>query len=144
MTVTTKTKKTLTKKVASKVKKVNAKVKTLAANLGGKTRKTTTCKSSCTTTKTTKTNYKNICIDYPQNEETVYCGHYCFRLGSTKPCSAMQVSVNGGEWQNCRYSNGYWWFDWWNFNTGNFYLEAKAYVEGKEEKTDKRYFTVTL
>jgi len=135
----TKTKKTLTKKVASKVKKVNAKVKTLAANLGSKTKKTT-CKNSCTT----NTTYKSICIDYPQNNETVYCGHYCFRLGSTKPCSAMQVSINGGEWQNCRYANGYWWFDWWNFNTGNFYLEAKAYVDGKEEKTEKRNFTVTL
>ena len=56
----------------------------------------------------------------------------------------MQVSINGGEWQNCRYANGYWWFDWWNFNTGNFYLEAKAYVDGKEEKTEKRNFTVTL
>jgi len=142
MTVT-KTKRTVTKKATTKAKKTNTKVKTLAANLTGKTKKTT-CKNSCTTTKTTKTNCKNICVDYPQNEETVYCGHYCFRLGSRKPCSAMQVSINGGEWQNCRYANGYWWFDWWNFNTGNFYLEAKAYVEGKEEKTDKRYFTVTL
>ena len=142
MTVT-KTKKTVTKKATTKAKKTNSKVKTLAANLAGKTKKTT-CNNSCTTNKTYKTNYKSICIDYPQNEETVYCGHYCFRLGSTKPCSAMQVSINGGEWQNCRYANGYWWFDWWNFNTGNFYLEAKAYVEGKEEKTDKRYFTVTL
>ena len=125
----TKTKK-LTKKVATKVKKVNSKVKTLAANLGVK--------------KCNKTVCKNICIDYPQNNETVYCGHYCFRLGSRKPCSGMQVSVNGGAWQNCRQANGYWWFDWWNFNTGNFYLEAKAFVDGKEEQTAKRKFKVTL
>ena len=129
MTVTTKTRKTLTKKVATKVRKVNSRVKTLATGLVCKTK---------------KNNCKNICIDYPQNNETVYCGHYCFRLGSRKPCSAMQVSINGGEWQNCRQANGYWWYDWWNFNTGNFYLEAKAYVDGKEEQTAKRKFKVTL
>ena len=129
MTVTTKTRKTLTKKVATKVKKANSRVKALATGLVDKTK---------------KYNCKNICIDYPQNNETVYCGHYCFRLGSRKPCSAMQVSVNGGEWQNCRQANGYWWYDWWNFNTGNFYLEAKAYVDGKEEQTAKRKFKVTL
>ncbi|MBO7605360.1 MAG: hypothetical protein J6S61_02710 [Elusimicrobiaceae bacterium] len=136
MTVTTKTRKTLTKKVATKVKKANSRVKTLAAGLVGKTRKNS-CKNNSETC-------KNICIDYPQNNETVYCGHYCFRLGSRKPCSAMQVSINGGEWQNCRQANGYWWYDWWNFNTGNFYLEAKAYVDGKEEQTAKRKFKVTL
>ena len=131
----TKTKKTLAKKVATKVKKVNSKVKTLAAGLGVKNKKNTTeNKKVC----------KNICIDYPQNNETVFCGHYCFRLGSRKPCSGMQVSINGGAWQNCRQANGYWWFDWWNFNTGNFYLEAKALVEGKEEQTPKRRFKVTL
>lgn len=135
--IVTKTKKTLAKRVANKVKKVNSKVKTLAAGLGVKTKRTTKKTE-------TKTTCKNVCIDYPQNNETVYCGHYCFRLGSRKPCTAMQVSVNGGEWQNCRQANGYWWFDWWNFNTGNFYLEAKAFVDGKEEKTAKRKFTVTL
>ena len=139
MTVT-KTRKTLTKKVATRVKQVNSKVRTLAANLVVKNKKTN-CKTNC---KEYKTTCKNICIDYPQNNETVYCGHYCFRLGARKPCSAMQVSVNGGEWQNCRQANGYWWFDWWNFNTGNFYLEAKAYVDGKEEQTAKRKFKVTL
>ncbi len=140
MTTATKTRKTLTKNVATKVRKVNSRVKTLAAGLVGRNKK-----NNC------KTNYKNnnetckyICIDYPQNNETVYCGHYCFRLGSRKPCSAMQVSINGGEWQNCRQANGYWWYDWWNFNTGNFYIEAKAYVDGKEEQTAKRKFKVTL
>jgi len=140
MTVTTKTRKTLTKKVATKVRKVNSRVKTLAAGLVGKTKKNN-CKTNC---KNNNETCKNICIDYPQNNETVYCGHYCFRLGSRKPCSAMQVSINGGEWQNCRQANGYWWYDWWNFNTGNFYLEAKAYVDGKEEQTAKRKFKVTL
>ena len=138
--IVTKTKKTLTKRVATKVKKVNSKVKTLAANIVKN--KKNNCKTTCK--QETKTTCKNICIDYPQNNETVFCGHYCFRLGSIKPCSAMQVSINGGEWQNCRQANGYWWFDWWNFNTGNFYLEAKAYVDGKEEKTAKRKFKVTL
>ena len=133
--ILTKTKKTTTKRTC-KAKQTNSKTNAFAYS-GVK-------KTTNKTKQTNKTTCKNICIDYPQNNETVYCGHYCFRLGSRKPCSAMQVSINGGEWQNCRQANGYWWFDWWNFNTGNFYLEAKAYVDGKEEQTAKRKFKVTL
>ncbi len=136
----TKTRKTKTKKATAKTRQLNSKGDVLVANSGVNTKKMS-CKN---VRQTKKTNCKNICIDYPQNNETVYCGHYCFRLGSRKPCSAMQVSINGGEWQNCRQANGYWWFDWWNFNTGNFCLEAKAYVDGKEEQTAKRKFKVTL
>ena len=133
--IVTKTKRNLTKKTACKATKANSKTRTLTAASGVKTKSVNT---------TNTTTCKNVCIDYPQNNETVYCGHYCFRLGSRKPCTSMQVSINGGEWQNCRQANGYWWYDWWTFNTGNFYLEAKAYVEGKEEKTAKRKFKVTL
>ncbi|MBQ3934007.1 MAG: hypothetical protein II726_02315 [Elusimicrobiaceae bacterium] len=49
MTTATKTRKTLTKRVATKVKKVNSRVKTLAAGLVNKTKKTnykTNCKNN--------------------------------------------------------------------------------------------------
>ena len=147
---TTKTKKTTTavkttKTAAAKTaaKKTTAK-KTTAAAATKKaapkkplTAKTTVKEPKAATTKT-------VCIDYPSNNETVYCGHYCFRLGSIEPAEWIKVSVNGGAWQDCRHANGYWWFDWWNFETGAFYAEALALINGKEVKTTKRKFKVTL
>jgi hypothetical protein len=56
----------------------------------------------------------------------------------------MKVSINGGAWQDCRPANGYWWFDWWNFETGNFFAEALALIDGKEVKTARRKFKVAL
>ena len=87
---------------------------------------------------------KDLYIDYPKNNEKVYCGHYCFRLGSPSNISWLKISINGGAWQDCRFANGYWWFDWWNFPTGNFYAEAYGCVNGKEVKTAKRKFKVVI
>ncbi len=105
------------------------------------TLKTTTAK----TTATAKTAaVKGVCIDYPLNNDNVYCGHYCFRIGTVGNSEWVKVSVNGGPWQHCRRANGYWWYDWWNFQTGSFFAEAIALVDGKEVKTAKRKFKVTL
>ena len=87
---------------------------------------------------------KDLYIDYPASNDSIYCGHYCFRLGSPSNISWLKISINGGAWQDCRYANGYWWFDWWNFTTGNFYAEAYGCVNGKEVKTAKRKFKVII
>lgn len=88
---------------------------------------------------------RDICIDYPKSNEVVYCGHYCFRLGCSKGNAEwMKVSINEGPWQDCRCANGYWWFDWWNFQTGSFTAEALASLNGKQIKTAKRKFKVSL
>jgi hypothetical protein len=87
---------------------------------------------------------KAVYIDYPQANATVYCGHYCFRLGSVPAADWVKVSVNGGAWQDCRNANGYWWFDWWNFETGSFYAETLAMINGEEVKSSKRRFKVIL
>ena len=131
-----KSKTLLKKKTTKTVKKSSAETAAKAA----KTAKAVTADKAQETPKAAKI----ICIDYPTPNETVYCGHYCFRLGSLKEVPYMRVSVNGGPWQECRRANGYWWFDWWNFQTGSFTLEASSEYEGKPVKTAKRKFKVTL
>ena len=114
-----------------------------------------TRRTAVSKTKTTKTNTatssqkaiplaKDLYIDYPANNEQVYCGHYCFRLGSPSNISWLKISINGGPWQDCRCANGSWWYDWWNFSTGNFYAEAYGCVNGKEVKTARRKFKVVI
>ena len=140
-----------TKKI---IKETIVKGKTL---LKKKTTSSNKKKTSCADSKTAKAvktvvkaveekikTSKEICVDYPANNETVYCGHYCFRLGSLREVPYMRVSVNGGLWQDCRRANGYWWFDWWNFQTGTFTVEAMSEIDGKQVKTAKRKFKVTL
>jgi len=105
---------------------------------------TTTAKTTATTKETSSKATKALCIDYPLNNDTVYCGHYCFRIGTVGNSEWVKVSVNGGPWIDCRRANGYWWYDWWNFQTGSFFAEALALVNGKEVKTAKRKFKVTL
>ena len=113
------------------------------------TRRTAVSKAKKTKTTTSSSEKaiplaKDLYIDYPTSNEKVYCGHYCFRLGSPSNISWLKISINGGPWQDCRNANGYWWFDWWNFSTGNFYAEAYGCVNGKEVKTAKRKFKVVI
>lgn len=147
--VMAKTKKT----VKDTLKKVLSKTKTTAKTTKNSCECNTTAKGDCATTKTKTakataaaktTAAKGVYIDYPLNNENVYCGHYCFRIGTVGNSEWVKVSLNGGPWQYCRSANGYWWYDWWNFQTGTFTAEAVALLDGKEVKTAKRKFKVTL
>ena len=107
--------------------------------------KKTAAKKSAAVKKAVKTKAKKtVIIDYPSNNEVVCCGHYSFRLGTPHGADWVKVSVNNGPWQDCREANGYWWHDWWNFDTGSFAVEALALIDGEEVKTPKRRFKVTL
>lgn len=65
-----------------------------------------------------------VSIDYPQLNETVRVGHYAVRISG--PAHAkVEVSINGGTWQTCRQADGYYWFDWWPNDAGEFRLAAR-------------------
>ncbi|MDR0952575.1 MAG: hypothetical protein LBM71_00030 [Elusimicrobiota bacterium] len=87
---------------------------------------------------------KNVCIDYPLHDDTISCGHYSFRVGAIGNIDGIKISVNGGPWQDCRPANGYWWYDWWNFEEGVHIVEALALIDGEEVKTPKRKFKVSF
>ena len=65
-----------------------------------------------------------VLIDHPSNGETV-CGlHYAIRIGSSEHGS-VEISFNSGEWQPCRASAGYWWFDWGYYTPGTYKIVAR-------------------
>ncbi len=146
-----KTNKTVKSAIKNFLKNTTAKEKKgslCASNKGYKTTKTddaSAAEATCSATGAETKKVKALCIDYPSSNDTVYCGHYSFRVGANgEKVDWVKVSVNGGEWQDCRTSNGYWWYDWWNFATGTFFAEALALVDGKEVRTPKRKFKVSL
>lgn len=85
-----------------------------------------------------------IAIDFPQEGESVTHPQYAFRIGA---CDAEQVhiSINRTQWQPCRLSAGFWWFDWSNYRPGRHEAQVKAVTsEGDTRVSEPRSFKVDL
>jgi len=82
-------------------------------------RKTTTA-----TKKITMTDTEYIVIDYPKNMETITARHYTIRIGASN-CLNADISIDDQPWTPCRYSVGYWWYDWNNIQPGNHQIVAR-------------------
>ncbi len=105
-------------------------------------KKRTTNRTTTPRTTETKTN-EYVVIDYPQQLETINSRHYTFRIG-TSNCHKVEISINDQPWQPCRYSAGYWWYDWNGYTPGNYTTVARITTpEGKYLISKKRRFKVT-
>lgn len=66
-----------------------------------------------------------ITIDYPRDEEIIsYREHYAIRVG-TPNNGIVQISIDGGEFVQCRYAAGYWWYDWCDIPLGQHTIVAR-------------------
>ncbi len=73
---------------------------------------------------------KILTIDYPKENEVITSLHYAIRITSSEN-SNVEISINNGPWNPCRYShdgsgNWYWWFDWSNYVKGPHKLIARV------------------
>lgn len=57
-------------------------------------------------------------IDHPTNGEIIGAHHYSIRI-STNASGKVDISIDGGDWQPCRSSVGFWWFDWHHIPSGS-------------------------
>jgi hypothetical protein len=76
-----------------------------------------------------------ISIDYPQEGEAVYCGHYAIRLFGGN--GESQVSINDGAWQDCRNDAGFSWYDWFPATAGTHRISLRTRINGKWVKTER-------
>jgi hypothetical protein len=76
------------------------------------------------TSKTNANPNAYLVVDYPVEAEQIYGNHYAIRIGAS-PDGYVELSFNDGEWNPCRYADGYWWFDWVYFNPGNYKLVSR-------------------
>jgi hypothetical protein len=74
-----------------------------------------------------------IWIDHPQERERLLGPVYVIRLG-VGGAQQVEISIDGGAWQNCRLTSGYWWFDWSGIQPGKHTLTARM------RTTDGRWF----
>jgi hypothetical protein len=65
-------------------------------------------------------------IDYPQEGEAVTAPQYTVRVTVPEGAPFVDVSVDKGEWQPCRFAVGHWWFDWAGYSAGQHTLRARV------------------
>ncbi|MBI5244696.1 MAG: hypothetical protein HY922_13590 [Elusimicrobia bacterium] len=77
-------------------------------------------------------------VQYPQEGEKVYKGHYAVRV-DIQNVQNVQLSINSGDWQDCREASGHYWFDWYPAEAGSFRIVARALgPDGGEAKSTIR------
>ncbi|MDR1952419.1 MAG: hypothetical protein LBQ37_02750 [Elusimicrobiota bacterium] len=81
-------------------------------------------------------------IDYPIENEIISGLSYVLRIGASND-GYVEISINDGEWNPCRFSYGYWWFDWGYFKPGNYRIKARmadvngnTVLESKERRCE--------
>ena len=83
-------------------------------------------------------------VDYPQADEVVTSPDYTIRIGAIE-ATHVEVSIDETPWQPCRFSAGYWWYDWSGYLPGKHQVMAQAHTEdGQSVASRPRQFTVTL
>jgi len=84
-------------------------------------------------------------LDHPQQGEKITSPQYTFRVGAVGDMERVEISVNEGPWQVCRYSVGYWWYDWSGYAAGRYQAAARARTrDGRLLTTDPAKFSVVL
>lgn len=58
-----------------------------------------------------------VAIEYPAAGETVWSDRYTLRIAAQLD-GFVEAAMDGGPWQACRASDGYWWFDWSGYTPG--------------------------
>lgn len=84
-------------------------------------------------------------LDYPTKGEVVTSKQYTLRFGASEETRAIEVSIDGGPWQQCRESAGYFWFDWSNYLSGRHEIAARAMLaDGSYDDSVERRVRVEL
>lgn len=79
-----------------------------------------------------------IWIDHPLQSERLLSPVYVVRLG-VGGADQVEICVDGGVWQTCRLTSGYWWYDWSGIQPGRHTLAARMRTaDGRWYRTPPR------
>jgi len=65
----------------------------------------------------TRLDSDTVVIEYPSSGETLWSDRYTLRIAAEVD-GYVEAAMDGGPWQACRASDGYWWFDWSGYKPG--------------------------
>jgi len=77
-----------------------------------------------------------VTLDYPQQGEKITTPGYSLRAGTVGDVEKVEISLNQGPWLACRYSVGYWWYDWCGYAEGRQQAEVRAYLRNGNTVSD--------
>lgn len=87
----------------------------------------------------------NVTLDYPKETEVIVSPQYTLRFTASDETQAVEVSIDGGPWQECRQASGFFWFDWEKYMSGRHEVKTRARLaNGQTHKTDTRRVQVEL
>ena len=75
-------------------------------------------------------------VDYPQAGEVVTSPDYTIRISAIE-ATKVEVFIDEGSWQPCRFSAGYWWYDWSGYLPGKHQIKAQAHKEDGQIVTSR-------
>ena len=65
-------------------------------------------------------------VEFPrENEMIMPVTHYGIRVASPSG-TRVEISINGGTWNVCRFDTGHYWFDWFPTKPGAQKISARA------------------
>lgn len=70
-----------------------------------------------------------VTLDYPVSGERIKTPGYTLRAGTVGDAEKVEVSIDEEAWRPCRYSVGYWWYDWSGYGAGPHQAEVRAYLK---------------
>lgn len=83
-------------------------------------------------------------VDFPQTGEVVTSPSYAIRIGIPDAVK-VELAINNGSWQPCRFSVGYWWYDWSGYLPGKHQLATQTHTkDGRTLTSRPRQVTVKL
>ena len=74
-----------------------------------------------------------ITVDYPRERELVISSDYTFRI-EAKGARQVEISIDDNAWQPCRQADGYWWYDWKGYMSGQHQAVARIQPENDGQK----------
>jgi hypothetical protein len=84
-------------------------------------------------------------IDYPKQDETVVGWEYTIRVSAPEDAASVDIAIDQGDWQACRYAVGFWWFDWSAFGKGEHEVVARMLgADGKPATSRPTEFFVDI
>jgi len=76
-----------------------------------------------------------VVIDHPTNGSTIQPQHYAIKIGASGG-EAVEFSMDGGEWQQSRFAEGFYWYDWHSIPSGSHKIVARIKLPtGKYKKS---------
>lgn len=86
---------------------------------------------------------RRLSVDYPRQGETIARPRYTLRVSAPEHATNVEVALDQGPWLPCRRAEGYWWYDWSDYDSGEHEIVTRMETpEGLRISAEQHEFFV--